>query len=83
MKKKVYIEVTEGHKFSDSVHNGCSFISVGFYANRYGQSSPCITDKEVDESIKRCKETILREGDIPVLKDERKKAKLTNWFGGE
>jgi len=83
MNNKVMINVTEGHNFHSSVYDGGPYKSVDFSANTYGCACPCRTDEEVNSAIKMCKNTIIENDDVPVLNDERKKAKLTNWFGGD
>ena len=83
MNDKVMIEVTEGHNFVPSVYNGCAYISVKYGGKLYGGSSPCIDDEEVRSSIENAKEIIKEAGDIPILQDQRKKATLLNWFGGQ
>lgn len=80
MKKKVEIVITEGQHYVKSVKNGREFTSVDYSGGRYGGSSPCDNDEEIKRAIEHAKETILKEGDKPVIRDERKKAKLTNWF---
>ena len=85
MKEKVIIEVEDREedgtkrRYVSSVKNGMDYISVGFTAKRYGSSSPCDNDDEIDRAIKNCKEWIIKEGDIPILQDKRKKATLEAW----
>lgn len=84
--KKVEIIIDENdykgnkYKFDESVYNGCEYTSVGFNGKNYGSMSPCRNDKEIKKSIENCKEWIIKEGDIPVIVDNREKAKLSNWF---
>ena len=75
--EKVEIVVTEGHNFSPSTHGGAPFTSVDYGCYRYGGASPCRTNKEISSAIRHARETILRAGDLPILKDKRKAAKLT------
>jgi len=79
MNDKVYIKVTEGHNYVNSVKNGMAYTSVSYSGKKYGGTSPCDNDEEVSNSIKQARKTITNEGDIPILQDERKKATLLNW----
>lgn len=67
----VYIEVTEGHHYVPSVNDGGEFTSVDFNASYYGMGSPCNTEEDVQRAINHAKEWIIREGDIPKVKDDR------------
>ena len=79
MKDKVYIKVTEGGHYVNSVKNGRDYTSVSYSGKKYGGSSPCDNDEEIKKSIEWAKKTIQNEGDMPILQDERKKATLLNW----
>ena len=79
-KKRVEIIISEGHHYVQSVKNGRAFTSVGYSASLYGGGCPCDNEKEINNAIKNAKETIINEGDIPVVVDEREKAKLSHWF---
>lgn len=86
--KKVEIIITDGHHFSDGAGvdgelGGKPYTSVDYSGNNYGGGSPCVSDEEIDSAIQHAKKTIVDAGDIPVVKDQRKKATLLNWFGGE
>lgn len=70
MKNKVEIKIEKGN-YHESVKGGCAYTSVGFSGKTYGSGSPCDTEEEVQQAIKRCMDTIKKEGDIPVIKDER------------
>ena len=65
MKDKVFIEI-EKRDYG---------ISVGFSARRYGAGSPCDNEEEVKESIKSQSRWIMKEGDIPMIRDLRIKQK--------
>lgn len=79
--KKVEIEITDGHFFSDgAIHPKAPFTSVGYMASYYGARHPCETDEEIQQAIRNDKETILKEGDIPIVKDLRERNKLTRWL---
>lgn len=54
------------------------YASVGFSARRYGSGSPCSNEEEIQEAIKSCREWILKEGDIPFIRDLRKQEKQMN-----
>lgn len=85
MNKKVEIIITDkglnGEPLTcGTTHEGTDFIegnpytSVGFNTNKYGMSSPCTTEEEV-KSV----DWIKREGDVPFVRDLRKRNLLTNW----
>jgi len=74
--KKVEIEITDGHFFT----SGKPFISVRYMASTYGASHPCETDAEIQQAVKCDRETILKAGDIPIVKDLRERNKLTRWL---
>lgn len=78
--EKVYITIEPGRRFVESVHNGCEFTSVGYSGRIYGGTSPCITDEDINKAVEWAKETIKREGDIPVVQDSRIKQDLSKWF---
>ena len=79
--KKVEIEITDGHNYVKSVKNGMAYTSVGYSTNRYGGSSPCDNETEIQRAIKHAKEAIKREGDIPIVVDNRKIKGLNRWLG--
>ena len=59
---------------------GDRYISVRMSANRYGSSSPCLTDEEITNSVKNAEEWIKKEGDIPEVVDLREKSGLIRWM---
>lgn len=85
--KRVHIIVTTkseltGEPLRYTCHDkegGC-FTSVGFMASIYGSSCPCDTEEEVQRQIQSCKDLIIRNGDIPIVKDERQVVSLSKWF---
>ena len=56
------------------------YTRVDYGTFGYGGASPCIDNKEVNNAIEHAKETIIKEGDIPIVNDERVKKVLTDWF---
>src|SRR5512137_510622 len=64
---KIEIHITSGHHYDKSTNNGAEFTSVNFNAPKYGGSEPCDNEEEVQRSIEQAKETIIHEGDIPVV----------------
>jgi len=82
MNNKVIIEIIEGYHYNKSVKNGASFTSVGFSANTYGSGYPCDTPEDIQRAIQHHKAWIIKEGDIPIVRDLREKSKLTKFFKG-
>jgi len=70
----------ELHTFSCDDKLGKPYTSVGFSANSYGSGCPCETEEEIREHIKHAREWIIKEGDIPIVKDLRERNKLTRWL---
>lgn len=81
MKDKVKIVISdkdeEGnyHEFD----TGKRFIDVGFSAKIYGAGTPCISKEDIITAIANCKDMIIREGDIPIVEDNREKNTLAAW----
>lgn len=73
MNNKVIIEITAGHHFNKSVpeKGGNEYTLVDMNASSYGSYSPCSTEEEVMSAIKSCREWAKREGDRPVVDDQR------------
>ena len=67
---KVKIEISKG-TYSKSHKDGAEYTSVGYDGKRYGGTSPCDNQEEIDSSIEHAKKTIIKEGDIPILYDLR------------
>jgi len=65
MKDKVFIEIEQRK----------NYIGVGFFGKNYGAGTPCKTEKEIEEAIKHQKGWIVRERDIPFIRDLRVKQK--------
>lgn len=93
--KKVTIEIydvnpVDGHKCQYSDGAGVDgelsnkpYTHVGFSASYYGSTSPCNTEDDIISSIEYCKSWIIREGDVPIIRDYRIRGqKLADWFGG-
>lgn len=94
--KKVYIEIRnqrdDGSEcmYGDDVDEegnvspGGPYTSVGFFSNTYGGSGGCKRDdpEEINSSVEHYKAWIIKEGDIPIVKDYRQEKKLSDWFGG-
>lgn len=83
--KKVEITITdrdfEGNflEYSCDDKLGQHFVSVDYMANTYGGCSPCDTDEQISRAVEWAKHTILKEGDIPIVRDVRDKNKLLRW----
>jgi len=73
---KVEILIEPGHHYDKSCKNGAEFTSVGFSARQYGGCGGCDSEEEIKSSVKNYKEWIMREGDIPVVKDMREVTEL-------
>ncbi|WP_309400024.1 hypothetical protein [Cerasicoccus maritimus] len=71
MKKKVVIEITDGHRYDSSVKGGKAFTSVDYMASTYGAACPCDWEGEVAEAVARSQQDIRANGDIPVVQDKR------------
>ena len=74
--KKVTIRVTDRRA---GLLSGLIY-SVDFMAPGYGMDSPCADEDEVRDAIEYATKWILREGDKPVLSDEREERKLLAWI---
>lgn len=69
-------------RFSSDDGAGAMFTAVEFFGPSYGRSSPCISEEEIQDTVRSCCEWIRREGDIPIVIDHRvKQATLTEFFG--
>ena len=77
---KVEIVVEEGHHYDISHQNGAAYTSVNYHTNRYGGCSPCDNPEEIRSAIEHAKAVILKEGDKPIVVDNRDMNKLTRWF---
>ena len=79
MKKKVFIDISSGHHYHKSVDNvgGMPFISVDYGERKDGRAAqyvgacPCNNEKEVQHAVKHAKEVIIKDGDIPIIRDFR------------
>lgn len=84
MKVKIIISTKDSDgnpwKFCDSVHDGAFFTDVSYGGHNYGGGSPCTSKEEIERSIKHAQETITREGDTPVVVDEREKQSLLSFL---
>lgn len=76
MKKKVIIRI----KDMSSEHCPELIFSVDLSGSTYGGASPCANGEDVKKAIKHFKEWAIKEGDIPVIKDERARAKLSAFW---
>ena len=56
-----------------------NYADMNYMSKTYGGCSPCDTPDEIKNAIKWARERIIKEGDKPVLVDERESAKLTAW----
>lgn len=84
--QKVEITIEGGHHYSESACNdkgGQEFTSVGFMAKTYGGCGGCDTEEEIQNSVKSYKGWILKEGDIPIVKDLRIEQSLGAWMGAK
>jgi hypothetical protein len=81
MKDKVKIIIRETYENGEECKllDGSRYTSVGFNAKRYGMGYHCKSE-DIASAIKHAKEWIIREGDIPILADKRKKATLEAWI---
>ena len=73
--EKVEIKIWDAGVFD----TGEPYTSVRFSAKRYGASSPCTTEEEIQNSIKHFEKWIKTEGDKFFINDTRTKRKLLNW----
>lgn len=82
--KKVIITIddNENNIFTGGDDVGKHFISVDLDGYNYGGGHPCITDEQIINSINHFKEWAIREGDIPVVQDKRKRNSLIQHLGG-
>lgn len=71
MNKKVVITVSDGHHYHPSLKKEQTYTSVSFQASGYGAASPCDSEDEVQSAIASFKDNICKEGDIPVVVDNR------------
>ena len=78
-KNSVEIRITKGN-YHPSHNNGARFTSVDYSGSSYGACAPCDNSEEIKLFIEHAKATILRNGDIPIIQDEREEARLTAWF---
>lgn len=75
---KVEIVVSEGHTYSCLDKQGQEFTSVSYMGKSYGGSSPCDTPEGITRAIEIAKESIIEEGDMPKLIDQRES--LSKWI---
>ena len=75
---KVTITVEKG-RYDKSVNNGAEYTDVSHNAHSYGQGSPCDTKEEVANAIKRQKENIIEQGDIPVVNNKLEARTIFNY----
>lgn len=81
MNKKVEIIIDDSNNYYDNDEEIVKkFISVDYSGNNYGGGFPCDTPEDIERAIKYAKETIIKEGDKPVIVDKREISKLTKWF---
>ena len=69
--EKVYIEIEGGQHYDKSVKGGAEYTSVGFSGRGYGSGSPCDNKEAIKRAVKSCEEWVLKEGDIPIIRDLR------------
>lgn len=76
MNKKIIIKIT------DMSSESCPDLvfSVDMMAGNYGGASPCSNAEDVKRAIKHFKDWAIREGDTPIVKDYRQKAKLSAFW---
>jgi hypothetical protein len=77
---KVEIRISEGHTYTCYDKLGKPFVAVDYFGRNYGGGSPCDTEEDVNFAVKCAKTTIKREGDVPVVVDNRDCAGLKRWF---
>lgn len=88
--KKVMIKISEICEITGEKHTFCEsvqeeqgskhFVSVEYSGSTYGGASPCTSEERIKDVIEHAKKSIIREGDIPFVNDERVKRTLSDWF---
>lgn len=77
---KAEIWITDGHNYALGVKDGAKFIAVDYKGRNYGGAFPCDNEDDVKRCIEWAKDSIIREGDEPVVVDKRQKVGLLRWL---